>query len=135
VLSVALAHDLQRAGLRWDEPEPGDRFVVNLPEMLTEPFVLSDVVADMHDVGGSRVIGFNGTVEWALDSVRLEDTLWLPREDQLRQRVDPWLRRLERDDGCYRVVLDIGGEPVEVEGATAEEAYAHALLRLLEPGA
>ena len=133
MIPVELALALRRAGLRWEGPAPGDRFVVNRPDMLAEPFVLSDVVADIHTVGSDQVIGFNGTVEWALDSVDLDDTVWLPREDQLRERLEPWLRRLERASDGYRVVLDVGGEPVEVAAATAEEAYGAALLRLLEP--
>ncbi len=133
VLPVALALELRVAGLRWEDPTPGDRFVVDRPDMLDEPFVISDVVADLHTLGGTRVIGFNGTVEWALDSVRLEDTLWLPREDQLREHLEPWLRRLERTAAGYHVVLDVGGEPVAVTALTAAEAYGQALLRLLEP--
>jgi hypothetical protein len=31
------------------------------------------------------ILAFNGTTEWALDSVAQADALWLPREDQLRE--------------------------------------------------
>ena len=39
---------------------------------------------EVHDFVGGSVNGFNGVTEGALDSVALEETLWLPREDQLR---------------------------------------------------
>lgn len=129
-MDTALA--LRAAGLEWD-PVPGDRFVVAKPDMFDQPFVLSDVVADVHDYGGRQVIGFNGTVEWALDSVHLEDTVWLPYEHQLRDRVEPWLRRLERGDDGYRVVLVVGGEEVTVEDPDPAQAYGLALLKLLSP--
>ena len=48
-------------------------------------FVLSDMTVEVHDLPSGRVIGFNGTTEWALDEVAQRDALWIPREDQLRE--------------------------------------------------
>ena len=33
------------------------------------------------------MLGFNGTTEWALDSLKTEQVLWLPREGQLRAEI------------------------------------------------
>jgi hypothetical protein len=79
LLSVPLARRLREAGLRW-EPTSGDRFVLADRDMDADVFVVSDMVADVHQFPSGPVIGFNGTVEWALDSVGTEQTLWLPAE-------------------------------------------------------
>ena len=47
MLNLALAQQLRAAGLPW-EPKPGDRFVLPLPEMEEEVFILSNVIADVH---------------------------------------------------------------------------------------
>ncbi|HEY6740998.1 MAG TPA: pilus assembly protein CpaE, partial [Lapillicoccus sp.] len=83
MLDVLLAQQLRAAGLAW-EPKPGDRFVLPLPDMQDEVFILSNVIADVHRFENGNVIGFNGTTEWALDSVEQDDVVWLPREEQLR---------------------------------------------------
>ena len=54
------------------------------------------------------MIGFNGTTEWALDSLDQDDALWLPAEDQLRDRLGAAFRRLERTPDGYAVVVDDG---------------------------
>ena len=50
-----------------------------------EVFVLSDMTVEVHQLEHGQVIGFNGTTEWALDSVEDRDAVWLPRESQLRE--------------------------------------------------
>ena len=47
MLDVLLAQQLRAAGLAW-EPKPGDRFVLPLPDMQDEVFILSNVIADVH---------------------------------------------------------------------------------------
>ena len=135
LLPVPLARRLREAGLRW-EPTAGDRFVLADRDMDTEVFVVSDMVADVHQFPSGPVIGFNGTVEWALDSVGTEQTLWLPAEDQLRRLLGGTFRRLERSsDGArgWSVTVQLpGDDDVAVLSApTAVQAYAAALLRLL----
>ena len=77
VLDLALA---QQAACRASvEPKPGDRFVLP-PEMEDEVFILSNVIADVHRFENGNIIGFNGTTEWALDSVEQDDVVWLPRK-------------------------------------------------------
>ena len=65
------------AGLTW-EPAAGDRFVVPGRGIDDEAFVLSDMTVEVHDLPTGRIIGFNGTTEWALDSLELDEVVWLP---------------------------------------------------------
>ncbi|WP_225753752.1 pilus assembly protein CpaE [Actinotalea sp. Marseille-Q4924] len=83
MISVELAERLALAGLRW-HPAPGDRFVIPQPELGGQVFTLSEMTIEAHHHPSGTVLGFNGTTEWALDSVAQDDALWLPREDQLR---------------------------------------------------
>jgi hypothetical protein len=131
VISVGLASELRAAGLRW-APGPGDRFVVADRGMDADVFVLSDMTVEVHDLPEGRVIGFNGTTEWALDSVESEQTLWLPRETQLRELLGGTFRALDRTGAGWRVSIEVNGRPYEAEHADAEEAYGLALLHLLE---
>lgn len=130
VISVELARELRAAGVRWD-PQPGDRFVVDEPEMAEHLFWVSDFTIDVHRYGDQRVLGFNGTTEWALDSVEIADCIWLPREDQLRELLGQLLVRLERSDGTWRVITRIGADEHTVQDADVEQAYARTLLTAL----
>jgi hypothetical protein len=130
VISVALARELRDAGLRW-QPAPGDRFVVPDRDMDADVFVLSDMTVEVHDLPHGRVIGFNGTVEWALDSVEADRALWLPRETQLRELLGGTFRGLDRTAAGWQVCTEHSGETHTTEDADAEQAYGRALLRLL----
>jgi hypothetical protein len=131
VISVPLARRLRDAGVKW-EPQSGDRFVVVDRDMDDDVFVISDMLVDLHRLPDGPVLGFNGTVEWALDSVQLGQSVWLPRETQLRDLLGGTFRRLERADGHYRVILDISGRHAEFEDDDPEQAYALALLHLVD---
>ena len=126
MLSVELAKRLQAAGLPW-APARGDRFVVPDRGMDDEVFVLSDLTVELHDMPYGRVVGFNGTVEWSLDSVRIGEVLWLPSEGQLRDRLGERFDRLERSTDRFCVVV---GEQ-RFSHVDAECAYAEAELTLL----
>jgi hypothetical protein len=130
VLTVDLAQRLLSAGLLWS-PQQGDRFVLPGRGMDDQVFWLSDMTVEVHELPRGRVVGFNGTTEWALDSVRLEEALWLPREDQLRSALGDRLCRLESDAGRHAVVIEQGGRPERHEADDVECAYALALLSLL----
>jgi hypothetical protein len=132
VISVHLARELRAAGLRW-QPSNGDRFVVVDRGMDDEVFVLSDMTVELHHYPTGPVIGFNGTTEWALDSLDQEDALWLPAEHQLRDLLGAAFLRLERSADGYDVVLLDGSAAGETRasGATPAEAYARALLARL----
>ncbi|MFL6130527.1 MAG: hypothetical protein ACJ73E_15875 [Mycobacteriales bacterium] len=131
--SLALALRLADAGLRWD-PAPGDRFAIPHKGMDEEVFVLSTMTVEVHDLPGRTVIGFNGTTEWALDDVDMDATLWLPREDQLRELLGDAFHRLERAGDRYRVVATVWDEVVEFLGDDPCAAYGEALLHLLAGG-
>ena len=129
MIPVRLATRLREAGLTW-VPAPGDRFVARDRDMDDEVFVLSDMTIEVHMLPEGRVIGFNGTTEWALDDLAMEEAVWLPREDQLRDRIGAAFVRLERAGEAYRVVTDRGS----YLGVSPEEAYGDALLDLLRRG-
>lgn len=133
MISLALAQQLHRAGLRW-QPRSGDAFTIPGEAFDGEAFAISELTIEVHSYPGGQVLGFNGTTEWALDSVAVEDTLWLPREDQLRELLGQTFIALTRDDASYQVhVVDaVTGEDDAFGAATPVDAYAHALLALLE---
>ena len=129
VISVEVAQQLKEAGLVW-KPSLGDRFAIPDRDLDDEVFVLSNMTIEVHTMPEGRVIGFNGTTEWALDDVELDETTWLPREDQLRELLGGTFRSLRRSD-LYEVLIDLLGEERAFAAPTAEEAYAAALLHLL----
>ena len=133
MISLQLARRLRDAGLRW-EPEDGDRFVVPDRGMDDQVFTISGMTVDLKDVAGGRIIAFNGTVEWALDSITQGEVVWLPREAQLRDALGDRFRALRRREGTFVCELDreVGKEPLIAEHGNAAEAYGLALLWLLE---
>jgi hypothetical protein len=130
VIGVQLAQRLREAGLSW-KPALGDRFAIPDRDLDDEVFVLSNMTIQVHNVPDGRVIGFNGTTEWALDDVELEEAIWLPREDQLRELLGGTFRGLRRDAAGFEVTMSLLGEERRFEGPSADEAYASALLHLL----
>jgi hypothetical protein len=131
VLTLDLALRLQAAGVAWT-PAPGDRFVVPDRDMDDEVFVVSDMTVQVHDFPTGSVIGFNGTTEWALDSLAQGEVVWIPREDQLRELVGAEFDRLESVPGGFAVVTaDEDGERRHVD-LDAERAYARAVLAARE---
>lgn len=130
MISVDLARRLHDEGLLWS-PMPGDRFVVDRPTMEQDVFHLADMTVDVHHLVGGSVIGFNGVAEWALDSVDLEETLWLPREDQLRAVLGHDFVGLGMQESGYAVVALVDGDPLTFTHRDAEEAYGLAVLEVL----
>jgi hypothetical protein len=130
MIGLTLAKQLRGAGLAWI-PQPGDRFVVPDRGMDDEVFVVSNMVIEVHDAPTGQVIGFNGTTEWALDSLEQRQVVWLPRETQLRELLDERFLRLESVTGGFAVVIELDGEHREVDG-DAESAYARAVLAVME---
>lgn len=132
LVPVDLAHRLRAVGLVW-HPAPGDRFVLPDRAMDDDVFLLSEMTVEVHDHPTGRVIGFNGTTEWALDSVEQTEALWLPGEQQLRTLLGDRFAGLLREAGRYVVLLrdPPAEQPVRVTAPSAAEAYAGALLRML----
>ena len=129
MISVELAKRLRAAGVRWS-PAPGDRFVIADRDMDDQVFVLSDMTIDVHDFETGRVLGFNGTVEWALDSVEQDAALWLPSETQLRELLGGAFVSMSRPADGYEVIVDVAGSRTTIRAAQPDEAYGQALLFL-----
>jgi hypothetical protein len=131
MISIDLAGRLREAGLTW-RPSPGDRFAIPDRGLDDEVFVLSDMTIEVHDLPEGPTIGFNGTVEWALDDVAKEEAIWLPHEAQLRDLLGGTFRRLEQTPAGYRVVALIDGAEARFAAEDPADAYGTALLRLIE---
>jgi len=129
MISVELARSLAESGVLW-APAPGDRFTIDQPNVVGEVFWISHLTIDVHTFHGQPLLGFNGTTEWALDSVTLDSALWLPREDQLRELVGDRLVRLAPEDGQWVVEVDSERGRGEFRDLDPECAYARALLSL-----
>jgi hypothetical protein len=130
VLSVASARALREAGLQWT-PVRGDSFVMTDRGMDSDVFVLSDMTIEVHQFPAGPVIGFNGTTEWALDSIEQSDALWVPAEHQLRELLGDAFAGLAPTGNGYRVTLRVDGVSSGYNGPDPVEAYALALLYLL----
>ena len=132
MISVDLALELRAAGVRW-HPRSGDAFTILQPELTQEVFTISDMMVEPHEFATGTVLGFNGTTEWALDSVAKDDALWLPREDQLRDLLGGTFRSLATlPDGDYVVTTRApAGAEETFEAAEPADAYALALLALV----
>jgi hypothetical protein len=130
VIDVQLAQQLNEAGLVW-KPAPGDRFAIPDRDLDDAIFFLSNMTIEVHSLPEGRVIGFNGTTEWAMDDVELEEAIWLPREDQLRELLGGTFRMLRRSDPGYEIDMELLGEQRTFAASSPERAYAAALLHLL----
>ncbi|MEO8094380.1 MAG: pilus assembly protein CpaE [Pseudolysinimonas sp.] len=152
MISTALAADLRAAGLVWT-PTSGDAFQINGPDFEGDVFTVSDMTIEAHTYATGTVLGFNGTTEWALDSVALDDALWLPREDQLRDALAGTFVGLVREVAGdtderasaesirtesirtesinYVVTTSVNGAEARVVSDDPAEAYGLALLALL----
>ncbi len=119
-----LAERLRDTGLAW-EPASGDRFLIPVPDLEGEVFVISDMTIETQRVIGGHLIKFNGTTEWALDSIEAARVVWLPREEQLRALLGADFVRLEAVGDGWAVELTDGSRHVDID---AERAYARALL-------
>lgn len=133
MISADLARALADAGVMW-QPRAGDRFLISREGLTDDVFWVSDLTIEVHHYNDDTILGFNGTTEWALDSVPLELALWLPREDQLRDLLGEAFVGLRRGGDGWVVTLRPAGsesEPVEVAATDVEDAYAQALLLLV----
>ena len=128
MLTIELARRLIESGVEWT-PSTGDRFVLSVPGMEDDVFVISELTVDVHHFASGDVLGFNGTTEWALDSIEQSKVIWLPREDQLRELAGDDFVGLERIEGGYAVVLRTRSGALErCIDIDAERAYARAVL-------
>jgi hypothetical protein len=114
--------------LSWT-PANSDQFFIPRPEISDSVFTVSDMVVELVNRNGESRFHFNGTVEWALDSVEYSEVVWLPREEQLRKLLGEYFLSLDSSGDGF--VVTVSGPchayhtPAE---ADADDAYARALL-------
>ena len=130
MISTELALALREEGLVW-HPSSGDRFQLNEPEFDADVFTVSEMTIEPREYPTGRILAFNGTTEWALDSVALEDALWLPHESQLRELLRGAFRALRRLTDTFEVEISIAGDARVFEHPEPADAYALAVLELL----
>lgn len=131
MISTELARALRDSGLVW-RPAVGDSFRIDRIEADEELFTLSDMTVEAHDFSTGTELGFNGTTEWALDSVAIGDALWHPHEHQLRELLAAAFVSLRRADTTYLVTARVAGTVRDFEATDAADAYARALLAVLD---
>jgi len=135
VIDLDLGTALRDAGLDWT-PTAGDRFMVLDRDLDDQVFVVSEMVIEARDTPSGPLLAFNGTTEWALDSLEVQDAVWLPREDQLRELLGEAFVSLEAAGGGdvppgFAVTVRVAGTGHRHVEVTADAAYARALLDLL----
>ncbi|MFE1644498.1 pilus assembly protein CpaE [Microbacterium sp. P01] len=136
MISTESAAALRQAGLVW-RPASGDRFQLNEPEFDADVFTVSDMTIEPRSYSTGSILAFNGTTEWALDSVALEDALWLPHESQLREMLRTAFRALRRLPDTYEVEIAVrrpegtGEDVFAFQHPEPADAYALAVLELL----
>jgi hypothetical protein len=135
VISRDLSIALRDAGLVW-HPESGDRFQLDLPEQVeaeieADVFTVSEMTIEARRYPTGTILAFNGTTEWALDSVAFADAVWLPREDQLRELLRATFRSLTRLEDSFEVEIEVAGERRRFDHPDVAEAYGMALLELI----
>ena len=130
MIALDLARRLHDAGLTWT-PGNGDRFWVPDRELDDTIFTVSDMVVEVRDHAGGRVLAFNGTTEWALDSVEEREAVWLPRLDQVLDLLGPHFVSLTARSGGHVVRVRLAQDEREHVDVDATDAAARALLDVL----
>ena len=131
MISKGLARRLRDAGLRW-QPRNGDLFLIPDRNLDDQVFAISDMTVDVKPVPGGRLIAFNGTVEWALDSIMQWEVVWLPSEAQLRDALGGAFVSLSRRGGRYSCEMELDGRRLSFEHQEPAECYGLAVLHRLE---
>ena len=133
MISRALAAQLAPL-LSWT-PANGDRFYIPRPEIAESDFLIADMVVELITRNGRSAFHFNGTVEWALDSVESDGVVWLPREDQLRELISGYFLSLDSSAGGYVVTVSGPGRAHHTDPEPdPADAYARAALYVLGGG-
>jgi hypothetical protein len=136
VISSELALRLKQAGLVW-RPVERDFFMMPEHNLDEQIFVVSALPALVQNFHSEMSITFHGSIEWALDYVLLSEAVWLPAETQLRALLSDAIGadaplRLDRTAAGYRLQIALGPNLLDFDAADAEDAYALALLHVLE---
>jgi hypothetical protein len=136
MLTVETARKLKAAGLEW-HPALHDFFAIPDHGLDERIFVIADLPANLAVFQGQQVFTFEGAAEWAMDYIVTTEAVWLPTESQLRQAVEartpdaPILLSIS-PDGYECSIVFRPEAAVSFRATSAEEAYAQALLFLLQ---
>lgn len=140
MVSVELALQLKEAGLVW-QPSEGDSFTVPGTDLSEPPFLISSMAAHVQMMKGFPYVMFHGSTEWAMDQILTHDVVWLPSESQVReeleQRLDAFGQpniRLQRLPDYYHCAIVFHGTDLLFVAPSASDAYAQALLHVLQEG-
>jgi hypothetical protein len=138
MLSLSVARQLKEAGLHWT-PALHDFFAIPDRGFSDEVFVISDVFVNVESLRGHLAATFQGSVEWALDHIVVDELLWLPTEGQLREELERRLTREPKPEVKLTSTLDgyvceyrVRDQWQRFQASDASEAYAAALLHVLE---
>jgi len=136
VISSELALRLKQAGLAW-RPVERDFFMMPEHNLDEQVFVVSALPALVQNFHSEMSITFHGSIEWALDYVLLSEAVWLPAETQMRALLSDAIGvdaplRLDRTAVGYRVQIASDADLLDFDASDAENAYALALLHVLE---
>lgn len=138
MIPLATARRLKEVGLTW-VPGLHDFFAIPDRNMDDKVFVISDMLVTVDLLQGLQVVSFQGASEWALDSLITTEAVWMPTESQIRQALEAALLAEGRPEvvltaglGGYRCDIQFQGQTIAFEAADASEAYAAALLHILE---
>jgi hypothetical protein len=102
---------------------------------------MSDMMTSPTTLKGWPAITFHGTSEWAMDYIFMEEVVWMPTEEQLRQELVFLLDQSEgktelmlklEENGRYTLHITRHTIPLTFTAPTAGETYAHALLHILK---
>ena len=137
MISIETARKLKQAGLAW-KPQRDDCFIAPDRGMDDTIFVLNNMTIQYEILQGHPAITFNGATEWALDYIFQVETLWLPREEQLRALLENTIKQINADatfcltnkPGGYLCIIDTANGRETYEGNSASDAYAEALFYL-----
>ena len=132
IASVTLARRLRDAGLEW-HPRPGDWFHIPDRDFGDRVWSISEMVIEPRsNIMGERELAFNGTVEWALDSIVKREVVWVPTEGQLRRLLGAdFIALYVEDDGAQTCVIRLDDSPTPFTADVAADAYGAALLAKL----
>ena len=130
MITVELATRLKEVGLFW-RPVSGDRFAIPDRDLDGQVFVVSEMTIETVQLPTGALVRFNGTTEWALDSIAQSEVIWLPHEAQLRELLGPAFRGLDVIGDGFAVEARVDATVERFVDVDAERAYARAVLALL----
>jgi hypothetical protein len=140
MIPLILATELKEAGLKW-LPDINDFFAIPDSDMDERIFVISDMMTSPTILQGWPAITFHGTSEWAMDHIFMEEVVWMPTEEQLRQELVFTLDQSEEktelrlelgENGRYATTITFRHMPLTFTAPTAGETYGQALLHIFQ---